>query len=232
MFVDNDNQQEYTLLTPGTHRMKVTSHEVKPDGSWTLTFQKGKFKTTGYGKSPTLKEEGDRDSWMKVVGPKGGWLVSTKIFFESVMGRDEVNQALKKAEQLATLKEVIQNPDGTTTKVYYTFEEQWASLERVKNSVKILIECLLEAATPYFKNVWFDVDLEERIGLDKEDNEKTYLNIAKKTAENGYKEPYRISEDQTEVPEQAEPQQTVTEDIPDWVNEEPKTRTEPSDSEW
>lgn len=219
MFVDNDNQQEYTLLTPGTHRMKVTSWEVKEDGNWTLTFQKGGFKTNAFGNSPFLKEDGNSESWMKVVGPKGGWLVSTKIFFESVMGRDEVNQVLK-------------NVDAKIRAKYPTLDEQFAEYSRVKGAVKLLIKSLLEAATPYFKTVWFDVDLEERIGLDKEGNEKTYLNIAKKTAENGYKEPYRISEDQTEVPEQAEPQQTVTEDIPDWVNEEPKTRTEPSDTEW
>lgn len=225
MFVDNDNQQEYTLLTPGTHRMKVSSWEVKEDGNWTLTFQKGGFKTNAFGNSPRLHEDGNPESWMKVVGPKGGWLVSTKIFFEAVMGRDEVNQVLKAVDTKIRAK-------------YPTLEEQFAELPRVKGAVKLLIKSLLEAATPYFKTVWFDVDLEERIGLDKEGNEKPYLNVAKKTPENGYKEPYRISEDQTE--EEVEPvvevQDTVnpaaTEEVPDWVNEEPKTRTEPSDTEW
>lgn len=222
MFVDETNDQEYTLLTPGTHRMKVSSWEVKEDGNWTLTFQKGGFKTNAFGKSPILKEDGNTESWMKVVGPKGGWLVATKIFFEGIMGRDEVNQVLKAVDTKVSAK-------------YPTLEEQFAEYSRVKGAVKLLIKSLLEAATPYFKNVWFDVDLEERIGLDKEGNEKPYLNVAKKTAENGYKEPYRISEDQTEVPEQAEPQEAVVtnqEEVPDWVNEEPKTRTEPSDTEW
>ena len=215
MFVDNDNQQEYTLLTPGTHRMKVTSWEVKEDGNWTLTFQKGGFKTNAFGNSPFLKEDGNAESWMKVVGPKGGWLVGTKIFFEAVMGRDEVNNVIKEVSKKVSSK-------------YPTQEEQFAEYSRVKGAVKLLIKSLLEAATPYFKQVWFDVDLEEKLGFDNEGNEKTYLNIAKKTAENGYKTPYRVSEDQT--PEE-EPQEDVPvkEEVPDWVNEEPK-REEPS--EW
>lgn len=219
MFVDNDNQQEYTLLTPGTHRMKVTSWEVKEDGNWTLTFQKGGFKTNAFGNSPFLKGDGNAESWMKVVGPKGGWLVGTKIFFEAVMGRDKVNQVLKQV-------------DAKIRSKYPTLEEQFAEYSRVKGAVKLLIKSLLEAATSDFKQVWFDVDLEEKLGIDKGGNEKTYLNIAKKTAENGYKEPYRISEDQSE---EVDVQDTVnpaaTEEVPDWVNEEPK-REEPSDIEW
>lgn len=219
MFVDN-NDQEYTLLEPGTHRMKVTSWEVKEDGNWTLTFQKGGFKTNAFGNSPFLKEDGNAESWMKVVGPKGGWLVGTKIFFEAVMGRDKVNQVLKDVDAKIRAK-------------YPTLEEQFAEYSRVKGAVKLLIKSLLEAATPDFKNVWFDVDLEEKVGIDKEGNERTYLNIAKKTAENGYKEPYRVSEDQTPE-EESEPKQDVpvTEEEPDWVNEEPKARQEPNDSEW
>lgn len=217
MFVDNNDQQEYTLLTPGTHRMKVTSWEVKEDGNWTLTFQKGGFKTNAFGNSPTLKEDGNSENWMKVVGPKGGWLVSTKIFFESVMGRDEVNQVLKQVDAKVRAK-------------YPTLEEQFAELPRVKGAVKLLIKSLLEAATPYFKQVWFDVDLEEKLGIDKEGNEKTYLNIAKKTLENNYRQPYRVSEDQTNIPEEAEPVEQVNEEEPDWVNEEPKPRQEPK--EW
>lgn len=219
MFVDETNDQEYTLLTPGTHRMKVTSWEVKEDGNWTLTFQKGGFKTNAFGNSPFLKEDGNPESWMKVVGPKGGWLVGTKIFFEAVMGRDEVNQVLKAVDTKVSAK-------------YPTLEEQFAELPRVKGAVKLLIKSLLEAAIPYFKNVWFDVDLEEKVGLDNEGNEKTYLNIAKKTAENGYKTPYRVSEDQTEVPEEAEPQVTNQEQVPDWVNEEPKITPAHEEAEW
>jgi len=223
MFVDNDNQQEYTLLTPGTHRMKVTSWEVKEDGNWTLTFQKGGFKTNAFGNSPFLKEDGNAESWMKVVGPKGGWLVVTKIFFEAVMGRDKVNNVIKEVSKKVSAK-------------YPTQEEQFAELPRVKGAVKLLIKSLLEAATPYFKQVWFDVDLEEKLGIDNEGNEKTYLNIAKKTAENGYKQPYRVSEDQTpEEPVQVAwsgPAISEQEEVPDWVNEEPKARTEPSNTEW
>lgn len=218
MFVDNDNQQEYTLLTPGTHRMKVTSWEVKEDGNWTLTFQKGGFKTNAFGNSPFLKEDGNAESWMKVVGPKGGWLVGTKIFFEAIMGRDKVNQVLKEVDTKVRSK-------------YPTLEEQFAEYSIVKGAAKLLIKSLLEAATSDFKNVWFDVDLEEKLGIDNEGNEKTYLNIAKKTAENGYKTPYRVSEGQTpeEVPQE---DVSVKEEVPDWVNEEPKARTEPSETEW
>lgn len=222
MFVDN-NDQEYTLLEPGTHRMKVTSWEVKEDGNWTLTFQKGGFKTNAFGNSPFLKEDGNAESWMKVVGPKGGWLVGTKIFFEAIMGRDKVNQVLKEV-------------DAKVRSKYPTLEEQFAEYSRVKGAVKLLIKSFLEAATPDFKNVYFDVDLEEKLGIDKEGNEKTYLNIAKKTAENGYKEPYRISEDQTDEAAPVDSQQDTSdsnqEGVPDWVNEEPKTRAEPSDTEW
>lgn len=219
MFVDN-NDKEYTLLEPGTHRMKVTSWEVKEDGNWTLTFQKGGFKTNAFGKSPILKEDGSPESWMKVVGPKGGWLVSTSIFFESIMGKDEVNRVFREVSKRVATK-------------YPTQEEQFAELSRVKAAVKLLIKSLLEAATPYFKNVWFDVDLEEKLGIDKEGNEKTYVNVARPTAENGYKVPYRVSEDQTDVPEEVEevlPE--PVEVVPDWVNEEPKSRQEPSDTEW
>lgn len=218
MFVDNDNQQEYTLLKPGTHRMKVSSWEVKEDGNWTLTFQKGGFKTNAFGKSPSLKEDGNMESWLKVVGPKGGWLVSTSIFFTEIMGREEVNRVFREVSQKISAK-------------YPTQEEQFADITRVKGAVKFLIKSLLEAATPYFKSVWFDVDLEEKVGLDKEGNEKTYLNVAKPTADNGYKVPYRVSEDQSEVPDTAEPvEEVVTDDVPDWVNEEPKSRQEPA--EW
>lgn len=218
MFVDN-NDQEYTLLEPGTHRMKVTSWEVKEDGNWTLTFQKGGFKTNAFGKTPILKEDGDMESWLKVVGPKGGWLVNTSIFFTEVMGRDEVNRVFKEVSQKVSAK-------------YPTQEEQFADITRVKKAVKFLINSLLEAATPYFKNVWFDVDLEKKLGIDKEGNEKTYVNVAKPTAENGYKVPYRVVKTNSEVPEEAEetPQSSTTEDVPDWVNEEPKSRVEPE--EW
>lgn len=218
MFVDNDNQQEYTLLEPGTHRMKVTSWEVKEDGNWTLTFQKGGFKTNAFGNSPILKEDGTSDSWMKVVGPKGGWLIGIKILFEEIMGRDEVNQVLKQVDAKISAK-------------YPTLEEQFTELPRVKGAVKLLIKSLLEAATPYFKQVWFDVDLEEKLGLDKEGNETTYVNVARKTAENGWKTPYRVSKNQNEETVQTEVEQPVTntEEVPDWVNESPK-REEPS--EW
>lgn len=218
MFVDN-NDQEYTLLEPGTHRMKVTSWEVKEDGNWTLTFQKGGFKTNAFGKSPILKEDGSPESWMKVVGPKGGWLVSTSIFFESIMGKDEVNRVFREVSKRVATK-------------YPTQEEQFAELSRVKAAVKLLIKSLLEAATPYFKNVWFEVDLEEKVGFDKEGNEKTYVNVARPTAENGYKVPYRVSEDQTDVPEEVEVLPEPVEEVPEWVNEEPKNSTEPSDTEW
>ena len=218
MFVDN-NAPEVTHLTPGTHRMKVTSWEVKEDGNWTLTFQKGGFKTNAFGKTPILKEDGDMESWLKVVGPKGGWLVSTSIFFTDIMGRDEVNRVFREVSQKISAK-------------YPTQEEQFADITRVKKAVKFLINSLLEAATPYFKNVWFDVDLEEKVGFDKEGNEKTYVNVAKPTAENGYKVPYRVVKNNSEVPEEAEetPQSSTTEDVPDWVNEEPKSRVEPE--EW
>ncbi len=223
MFVDNDNQ-EYPILEPGTHRMKVTSWEVKEDGNWTLTFQKGGFKTNAFGNSPILKEEGDSESWMKVVGPKGGWLVGTKIFFEEIMGREKVNEVLKSVDAKITAK-------------YPTLEEQFAEFARVKGAVKLLIKSLLEAATPYFKTVWFDVDLEEKIGLDKEGNETTYVNVAKKTAENGWRTPYRVSEDQTNeaVPENPDEQvadpATPEEEAPDWVQERP-ARQEPTAEEW
>lgn len=219
MFVDNNT--EVTLLTPGTHRMKVTSWEVKEDGNWTLTFQKGGFKTNAFGKSPSLKEDGNMESWLKVVGPKGGWLVSTSIFFTEIMGREEVNRVFREVSQKISAK-------------YPTQEEQFADITRVKGAVKFLIKSLLEAATPYFKNVWFDVDLEEKLGIDKEGNEKTYLNVAKPTLENGYKVPYRVSEDQSEVPVTVDSEEqfvsATTEDVPDWVNEEPKSRQEPA--EW
>lgn len=231
MFVDN-NAPDVVRLTPGTHRMKVSSWELKEDGNWTLTFQKGGFKTNAFGNSPFIKEDGDMESWMKVVGPKGGWLVSTKIFFENIIGRDEVNRVFREVSQKISAK-------------YPTQEEQFAEYSRVKGAVKLLIKSLLEAATSEFKNVWFDVDLEEKLGIDKEGNEKPYLNIAKKTVENGYKEPYRISEDQTpeEVPNEVqnvesdsdapEVSPNSVEEVPDWVSEEPKSsRPDPSDEEW
>ena len=218
MFVDNDNQVEYTLLEPGTHRMKVTSWEVKEDGNWTLTFQKGGFKTNAFGNSPVLKEEKGPEGWMGVVGPKGGWLIGIKVFFEEIMGRDEVNRVLKEVDAKITAK-------------YPTLEEQFAELPRVKGAVKLLIKSLLEAATPYFKQVWFDVDLEEKLGLDKEGNETTYVNVARKTAENGWKTPYRVCKKEEEEEQSVTNTSGTTEEVPDWVNEEPK-RQEPSDNEW
>ena len=217
MFFDN-NEQEYTLLEPGTHRMKVTSWEVKEDGNWTLTFQKGGFKTNAFGNSPVLKEEKGPEGWMGVVGPKGGWLIGIKVFFEEIMGRDEVNRVLKEVDAKITAK-------------YPTLEEQFAELPRVKGAVKLLIKSLLEAATPYFKQVWFDVDLEEKLGLDKEGNETTYVNVARKTAENGWKTPYRVCKKEEEEEQSVTNTSGTTEEVPDWVNEEPK-RQEPSDNEW
>ena len=69
------------------------------------------------------------------------------------------------------------------------------------------------------------------MGLDKEGNETTYVNVARKTAENGWKTPYRVSEDQTEIPQQVDAQDVTEDNVPDWVNEQP-ARQEPSDSEW
>ena len=210
MFVNND-QQEFETLTPGTHRMKVTGYEFKENGSVTLTFGKGGFKTNAFFKTPNLKEDGTPESWAKVVGPSGGWFVSTKLFFESVMGKGEVNR-------------VIQEVSAKISAKYPTFEEQFASLDRVQKSVNYLLKCWFEAATPFFKDVWFDVDLEERVGIDKEGNEKTFLNVEKGTAENGWKVPYRVSANQE--PDLVPTKDDTEDSVPDWVNETPQ-RQEP-----
>lgn len=205
MFVNNnDQQQNFETLTPGTHRMKVTGYEFKETGSITLTFSKGGFKTNAFFKTPNLKEDGTPESWAKVVGPSGGWFVSTKLFFESVMGKGETNRVINEVSARVTAK-------------CPTFEEQFASLEIVNKAVNLLLKSWFEAATPFFKDVWFDVDLVETIGIDKEGNEKTYLNVAKGTAENGWKVPYRVSTDQTN--EEAPAQDNPEDNVPEWVNE-------------
>lgn len=218
MFV-NENEPEVVLLEPGVHKLKVIGHEVNDKG-WTLTFGKGGFKTTAFGNSPVLKEEDGSEVWMKRIG---GWVVGTKVFFGKIMGSGEVNRVIKEVEAKIVAK-------------YPTQEEQFATLEIVKSAVKLLITSLLAAADPYFKNVWFDVTLEENITLDAEGNEKKYLNIPKKTAENGYYEGYKVSEDQTDPV--VEPPKESTEDVPEWVTQGPSEvqevtrRQEPTDLEW
>lgn len=218
MFV-SDNNTTFEKLTPGTHQMKVSDVTFPNDElQWSLTFKKGGFTTKAFGKSPILKEEGTPESWAKVVGPNGGWFVSTKIFFEDIMGKEKVN-------------EVITSVSNRITAKYPTFEEQFNSLERVKKAVKLLLTELLNAATPYFKEVWFDVDLAEYVGLDKEGNETTYLNVEKATTENGWKIPYRVCKPQpTNIATQQEEQSEQQEKIPDWV--ETSSRQEPLESEW
>lgn len=218
MFV-NKNEPEVVLLEPGVHKLKVIGHEVNDKG-WTLTFGKGGFKTTAFGNSPYLREEGNPEEWMKRIG---GWVVGTKIFFGKIMGSGEVNRVVKEVEAKIVAK-------------YPSPEEQFATLEIVKSAVKLLINSLLAAADPYFKNVWFDVTLEENITLDAEGNEKKYLNIPKKSAENGYYEGYKVSEDQTDSV--VEPPKDSTQDVPEWVTQGPSEvqevtrRQEPTDLEW
>lgn len=216
MFV-NENEQEVVLLEPGVHKMKVVGHSVDDKG-WTLTFGKGGFKTNAFGNSPYLKED-NPDSWPKIIN---GWTIGTKIFFGKIMGSGEVNRVVKEVEAKIVAK-------------YPTQEEQFATLEIVKSAVKLLINSLLAAADPYFKNVWFDVTLEENITLDSEGNEKKYLNVPKKSAENNYYEGYKVSEDQTDpIKEEPKEEPTSSDDVPVWVNEEPQvtSRKEPTDLEW
>jgi len=202
--------------------MKVSGYEIKENGSILLTFGKGGFKTNAFVKTPNLKEDGTPESWAKVVGPSGGWFVSTKLFFESVMGKGETNR-------------VIQEVSAKVTAKYPTFEEQFASLDRVQKSVNFLLKNWLEAATPFFKDVWFEVDLEEKVYLDKEGNEKKGLQPVKGTAENGWKIPYRVSSNQEpEVKEEVvnvawsgpAVKDNPEDNVPDWVNERPQ-RQEP-----
>lgn len=222
MFV-NENEQEVVLLEPGVHKMKVVGHSVDDKG-WTLSFGKGGFKTNAFGNSPYLREEDGSEVWMKRIG---GWVVGIKIFFGKIMGSGEVNRVLKEVEEQVTLKEV-KEVDGVVTKIHYTQEEQFATLTKVKESVKTLITSLLAAADPYFKSTWFDVTLEAGVYLDAEGNEKQTLRVPKKSADNNYYEGYKVSEDQTDPV--VESPKNSTEDVPDWVNEEPKSRVEPE--EW
>lgn len=218
MFV-NENEPEVVLLEPGVHKMKVVAHSVDDKG-WTLTFGKGGFKTTAFGNSPYLREEDGSEVWMKRIG---GWVVGTKVFFGKIMGSGEVNRVVREVEAKIVAK-------------YPTQEEQFATLEIVKSAVKLLITSLLAAADPYFKNVWFDVTLEAGVYLDAEGNEKQTLRVPKKSAENGYYEGYKVSEDQTDPV--VEPPKDSTEDVPEWVNEGPSEvqevtpRQEPTDLEW
>ena len=217
MFV-NENEPEVVLLEPGVHKLKVVGHEVNDKG-WTLTFGKGGFKTTAFGNSPYLREEGSPEEWMKRIG---GWVVGTKVFFGKIMGSGEMNRVVKEVEAKIVAK-------------YPTQKEQFASLEIVKSAVKLLITSLLAAADPYFKSTWFDVTLEAGVYLDAEGNEKQTLRVPKKSAENGYLEGYKVSKDQTDPVEEIKKDSTQsTEDVPNWVNEESQvtSRTEPTDLEW
>lgn len=228
MFV-NENEQEVTLPEPGVHRMKVISHAVTDNG-WSLKFKKGSFEVTGFGDNPYLKEEDGSEVWMKRVG---GWLVRTKIFFGKIMGAGEVNRVVKEVEANVVAK-------------YPTTTEQFESIERIRESVKALNTALLAAATPYLKNLWFDVTLEAGIYLDNEGNEKPTLKLPKKSAENKYSNGYQVSADQTEemvnvagsAPAVNESPADTTEQVPDWVNEgstvetEVSPRVEPTDLDW
>lgn len=215
MFVNNDEQQ-FELLEPGVHRMKVSGHSVKPNGSWSLTFKKGKFKTTGFGNNPYLKEDGTPEQWANVVQ---GWAVGTKIFFEGIMGKEETNRVFREVE-------------ADIRKRFPTQEQQFASLETIQKEVESLLNKLLDTAEPYFKSVWFDVNLEPSIYIDDEGNEVPTLRIPKKDKENNYYCGYEVSKDQTNdsIPEQVQTPVEPVENVPDEVNNEPKLRQEPE--EW
>lgn len=228
MFVSND-QPQFETLTPGTHRMKVVGYEIKENGNVVLTFGLNGFKTNAFFKTPNLKEDGNAESWAKVVGANGGWTVSTKLWFEKVMGKEEVNRVLREASARISAR-------------LPTFEDQFKDLDTVKKAVKFLLDQLFQAATKHFKTVWFDVDLVEFVTVDAEGNEKTYLNVEKSTLDNNYKVPYRVSEDQSDPAEQvawsapangnavenSPVENNPDDDVPDWVNDRP-ARQEPTD---
>lgn len=202
---------------PGTHIMKVVDFTLPDENlKWSLTFGKGGFRTTAFGKSPFLKEEGTAQDWSKVVGGNGGWTVSTLIFFQKIMGREKTDEVVSRVS-----KEIVSN--------YPTFEEQFESLERVRGSVRTLLTELLKAAEPSFKTVLFEVDLKEYPGIDKEGNETTYVQLEKPSLENEYKIPYRVIMEEKKEPQEAwSASASVNEDVPDWVNnsiprEEPET---------
>lgn len=213
MFI-NENDS-FVLPEPGVHRMKVVGHEVS-DTNWKLKFGMKGFTTNGFGSNPYFKED-NAEAWPKNIN---GWMGEIKTFFEQIMGREEVNRVIKEVETRIKAK-------------YPTQAEQFETLDRVRGAVKLLLTELLHAATPHFKNLYFDVTLEEGVYVDKEMNEKPTRNIPKKSVDNGYYCGYKISGDQTpEVEVTEEAVTTSTDDVPDWVNEEPTTRREPTAEEW
>ncbi len=220
MFVNNDQQQEFVTLEPGTHRMKVTGCEERNE-KFFLTFKKDKFHTNAFFKTPVLKEDGTPESWANVVGGRGGWFVSTKIWFEEAIEKVFNDEGKKE------INRIVSEVSAKITSKYPTFEEQYATRERVFKASAFLFRSFVQS--PKLKDVWFDVDLEESVYLDKEGNEKKGLRVVRGTADNNWKVPYRVSEDQT--PDVAPPEDNPEDNVPDWVNEERPTRQEPV-AEW
>lgn len=217
---NNVNENAGFNLKPGVNKLKVSAFETS-ETNWKLTFSAGEFKTNFLGNFPYVVEE-NQDKWANNVDM---WAGKIKRFFRTVIG-DQVDVVFTDVSNKVAEK--------------YTDADIFGDLALVKKMCKYLLDQLFKASVEQFKELEFNVVLCNKLGLDKEGNEKWFLNIPTEK-ENGYKFPFSLGEVHVEstldleVKEWKKPTETTettetTEVEPDWVNN--SVRKEPVGEEW
>lgn len=136
---------------------KLVNHTVS-DSGWRWTFKKNNFETNYLGNWPYLSDD-KRDKWEAINRGWAGELISK---FKEFIPDSVVSAKIK--EISAQINEEI-SPDDQKEK------------EGILKGAKILYENLMDLATDYLGEAEFNVVLFYQLGVDKEGNEKYYLNI-------------------------------------------------------
>lgn len=144
---------------------KIASYEVT-DTNWKLTFKKGEFSVNFLGNFPYLAD-GKESSWSAA---NYYWSNDFIAIFQQFIPEEQI------AKIRTAIVEKINAENLSET-----------SKEDILKAAKIFVEGLFEAATEYFNTVEFNVVLAYKAGLDKELNEKWYLNIPLVSTKDGNK---------------------------------------------
>lgn len=152
----NDNPMEG--ITSGINEgFKISSTSLTEYG-WKWNFKKGGFETGFFGNWPYLAE-GKEDKWS---GINQAWAIKLINVFKQFIPEEQVSERVKKASAKIN-KEV--SPEESTTS------------EGILKGAQILYDALIDLASPLFAETEFNLLLCYQMGLDKEGEEKWYLNI-------------------------------------------------------
>jgi hypothetical protein len=141
-------------VNPG---FKVTSTAIN-EKNWVWEFSKGEFTTKFLGNFPYLTEQ-NAGRWTKI---NNGWGTGIVQFFKTFCDPGEVSEAVKKVSEAMNSK--------------YQKDEQGTE-EVIQEGAHLLLTELMNVANKVLPDLEWNLGLCYNMGIDKEGNDKYYLNI-------------------------------------------------------